>query len=1106
MESNVELRIRVNSRFQRSVQLEADLHRQDALDGYICQTSTRNALSTVASHVNDSQQRAFTWTGPYGGGKSTLALALAQLAGGSVPIRRLAKQALNIATEDEIWRAFGGKKPWSVVPVVGRRQTVEEAIGHAIDKHAPLRGPKRMRDGRRDVVAELIRRAESGEHGGVLLILDELGKLLEAAAAAGEDIYIFQELAEAASRSSGKLVIVGVLHQAFEQYAVRSGRSVQSEWAKVQGRFVDVPVVAGTDEVIALIGGAIESEEPHVSSRAVAQAVAKAIQRRRPASPATLAASLDRCWPLHPVTAALLGPCSRRRFGQNERSVFGFLGSAEPLAFREFLQGHTRKTIGYYEPARFWDYLRVNFEPAILASADGHRWATSSEAIERVEARFREPHVSLAKTIALIELFRSGSGLAASVDVLNQCVVGHSAEAISGALADLAQASVVVNRRHLDAWAIYAGSDFDIDAAVDGARRERQAGIDEQLKRLAVLPPVTARRHYSTTGTLRWFLRTVATPRGAMQAAGGSASTLAGQFVLLVPDEETAPSQLEQSARQLAKNAACALQLFGVPKGHNRLAEFASELAALEHISESTPSLEGDAVARREISARLYQLRGDLEAALQDAFATATWFSSAKVFHPTTEEGLSPIASRVCDSVFDQAPHVFSELVNRDSLSSNAAKAQRLLMHRMLSHGDEAELAYTGYPADAGLYYTVLVPLGLHRTVRGRGAFVSPSRSSAASGAGSLEVLWKCWRSQLKDASGAISLAHWYETAKSAPFGLKKGLLPILALAFLLAHRSEIAVYVDDVFCPDLNDADVDEWLQDPSRISWKWVRIDASAKQMLTRLAARLEATVHRPVEADPLDSARALVAWTLSLPAWTQRTARLGERAKNTRTLLLRASDPVKTMFVDLPEILGTGSNGNALVAEIGLVVDELTGAYSSVLRNLESQLFKSIDHDGAISLLQARAESVRGISGDLKLEAFASKLSSYSGADEDIESLTSLAVSKPPREFSDHDLDFANIQLAQWAFEFRRIEALASMQGRPSARRVLAMVFGGRDTRSATIDVSETDAAAISKIRDGFLKQLRSGSVKPDVFLAALVEAGEQALEELQSERVS
>lgn len=1104
MASNSDLRIHVTSRFQRSVQLESDLGRADALDGYICQASSRNALSIVAHHLNESQQRAFTWTGPYGGGKSTLALALAQLAGGTHVIRKRARQALQVEADDEIAKAFGTKKPWVVVPVVGRRQSVEEAIGQAIDKHAPQRGPKRLRDGRRDVVAELLRRAEGTEHGGVLLILDEMGKLLEAAAAAGEDIYVFQELAEAASRSHGKLVVVGILHQAFDQYATRSGRSVQSEWAKIQGRFVDVPMVAGIDEVIALIGGAIQSQERHPGSRAVAQVIAKTIHRRRPSSSATLDQALDRCWPLHPVTAALLGPCSRRRFGQNERSVFGFLSSAEPLAFREFLAGQTRQTIDYYQPARFWDYLRANFEPAILASADGHRWAISSEAIERVEARFREPHVSLAKTIALIELFRNGSGLAASNEVLENSVGNFTVKAIRTALSELAAASIVVYRKHNEAWFIYAGSDFDIDAAVEAAKRERGQSIDEQLKRLALLPPLTARKHYSRTGTLRWFERIVTTPRGAGRLAPQSDRSQTGRFVLLVPEDDTSTEQLEQTARNLAKSTADPLGLFGVPKGHHRLAEFAGELAALEHVAESTPTLEGDAVARREINARLQQLRGDLESALRDAFSTATWFSANKVFHSAAEDGLSSIASRVCDAVFKHAPHIFSELVNRDGLSSNSVKAQRQLMHRMLSHADRPELDYTGYPAEAGLYYTVLASSGLHRTVEERGVFAGPENSPHLQGAESLTTLWQHWRQQLMDAEEAVTLAHWYDTARKIPYGVKNGVLPILALAFLLAHRGEIAVYVDGVFCPNLTDADVDEWLQDPTRISWKWVRMDASAKQMLTLLAAQLEDTVRRPVSADPLDSARALVAWTLSLPAWTQRTARVSALARDTCNMLLRASDPVKTLFVDLPEVLGTGRDGKALVAKVGQVVEELTQAYPNALKTLEVKMLARIDHTGTLADLQQRAQNVRGVSGDLKLEAFASRLQAYAGTDTDIESLAALAVSKPARDFSDHDLDHAAVQLAQWAFEFRRIEALASVKDRPVGRRALAVVFGGQNTVSATIDVAESDGSVIMRMRDELVDHLRAEKVKPDLLLAALVEAGALVLEQVLAEK--
>ena len=69
-----------------------------------------------------------------------------------------------------------------------------------------------------------------------------MGKFLEAAAQDGSDIYILQQLAEAASRSNGRFLLVGVLHQAFEEYAHRLSHEMRDEWAKIQGRFIDLIV------------------------------------------------------------------------------------------------------------------------------------------------------------------------------------------------------------------------------------------------------------------------------------------------------------------------------------------------------------------------------------------------------------------------------------------------------------------------------------------------------------------------------------------------------------------------------------------------------------------------------------------------------------------------------------------------------------------------------------------------------------------------------------------------------------------------------------------------------------------------------------------------
>ena len=49
------------------------------------------------------------------------------------------------------------------------------------------------------------------------------------------------------------------------------------------------------------------------------------------------------------------------------------------------------------------DYLRINLEPSIMASPDGHRWALAADVLERCEAMGGEElHLRLLKTIALV--------------------------------------------------------------------------------------------------------------------------------------------------------------------------------------------------------------------------------------------------------------------------------------------------------------------------------------------------------------------------------------------------------------------------------------------------------------------------------------------------------------------------------------------------------------------------------------------------------------------------------------------------------------------------------------------------------------------------------
>jgi len=89
----------ITPRFRRSVRLDTDFASATAIDGFHCPASFQAAIQFMASHIADTEQGAFTWTGPYGGGKSSLAVALACLFGAP---KSISEQAGSLFGDDVI--------------------------------------------------------------------------------------------------------------------------------------------------------------------------------------------------------------------------------------------------------------------------------------------------------------------------------------------------------------------------------------------------------------------------------------------------------------------------------------------------------------------------------------------------------------------------------------------------------------------------------------------------------------------------------------------------------------------------------------------------------------------------------------------------------------------------------------------------------------------------------------------------------------------------------------------------------------------------------------------------------------------------------------------
>jgi hypothetical protein len=1100
--------VQISKQYQRSIRVDIDFGRSDALEGYICHGTAAAVLDSMSKQLVESNQRAFTWTGPFGGGKSSLAVALASCLSRDRSLRTKARSILPIDSLPAFDRALPVRKGWLAVPVVGKRGSVVSALSNAFS--TALGRPKDAKKNAELTATALIenicQEASRGEHDGVFIVLDEMGKFLEAAALGmGDDVYFFQELAEAAARASGKVVIIGVLHQSFGQYANRLGIDTRDDWSKIQGRYADIPLVAASDEVVELVGRAISVATRPSWTLEVAEIVAESIHSRRPAVGREFGERLAACWPLHPAIA-LLGPISKRQFGQNERSTFGFLASAEPNGFRSYLETTTVRSATWYRPCNYWDYLRSNLEPAILASSDGHRWAQAVEAVERTEAKSSDPMlIELVKSIAIIDLFRNGSGLTADSEVFSALFYKTPKNKIEAALEQLAQWRVILFKRHVGAWSVFEGSDFDIDAAINQTR-SAMAGVDfALLTSLSNMHPVVAKRHYHETGTMRWMTMRICMLDEAKRISEGFVPQKGefGAFLLALPGKNVSPHAAQEACRVAASAAACPVAV-GVPPNYARLADLGAEMLALQAV-QSRHELSGDAVARREVQARLSSVRANIEEQLRSGVAASQWL----VGNEETYAGvrLSPIASSLADKRYPHAPAVWSELVNRDNLSSNSVKARRDLLYRMLDNEKEQNLGIIGYPADRGLYETLLRSTGLHRVDKdGVWGFYAPTGELSST----FVRLWEAARLMFENGSNRIQSTDIHALWAAPPFGVRKGVVPVLLVAFLLAHKGNVALYKDGIFIPRLTDADIDEYLQDERRFSLRWVLIDDEKGQILEGISSILEQAGLAAPAHDPLEAARGLVSLVFGLPVWAQRTHRISDRARSVRDTLLKASDPHKVLFVDLAAIFGT-DDGESYVESLRAPIIEIAGAYDALLREVESSMLVALDAGGEdLGKLRTRAEALSGMTGDLRQDAFSARLAKHDGRKESVEGILSLAVNKPTRDWTDRDVDAAMLEISRFALRFRQTEAFSSVRGRQPKSEAFAVVIGtGAATRTVSREfaVSERHRTAVDNMTEELVAKMRSAGLSVDTLLAVLARTGlrlvtedEQSLEHL------
>jgi len=522
--------LQTRTRFMRSIHLERDF--ANGAQDYIVTPHTRATLARLVQGLgSQSHQRAWRITGDYGTGKSSFALALAQILSNRDHHLPHLQRAVD-------FRQLGTPRPQLVpILVTGSREPIAIAVLRAVLRSLEgyrTRGPEPRIIGKLRAVAissgtpltdtvaiDLLQEATAyacgtGKGTGLLIILDELGKFLEFAALHPDrqDVFFLQGLAEAAARS-GKtpLFVVGLLHQGFNAYAEQLSQVVQKEWEKVAGRFEELLFNQPLEQTAALVAHALDvrmGRLPRDIGKKAERDMVATIQLGWYGPAATqrmLTETAARLYPLHPTVIPVLVRLFSR-FGQNERSLFSFLFSDEPFGLQDFC-AQPLEDGPFYRLHNLYDYARSTFGSRLTVQSYRSHW----NQIESVVESFPQEdtgQLQILKTVALMNLL-DAPNLLATDPALSIAVTDEgrlSTRQVRDALRNLGQEKhVLYNRGASGGYCLWPHTSVNLEKAYQeacraiGTPQRISSFIQEDLE----TRPLVARRHYIETGNLRHF-------------------------------------------------------------------------------------------------------------------------------------------------------------------------------------------------------------------------------------------------------------------------------------------------------------------------------------------------------------------------------------------------------------------------------------------------------------------------------------------------------------------------------------------------------------------------------------------------------------------------
>jgi len=849
-----------------------------------------------------------------------------------------------------------------------------------------------------DVVDSVGRALVTKQYRGIVLILDEFNKILDGVARGSVNLKLVQDLAELANRSDKGYVfhLLTTTHRAISQYTSGLSKLAADQWRAVEGRFRIFDISNRPGEIYSLISrvlvknpenldalvpeiSCMHSFLEHPRLHSVFEGLdTKTIERT----------IIKGCFPLHPVTAYCL-PRVSARVAQNERTLFTFLAGKDDSPLVAVL-GRSLQEQPFISPWQIWDYFSYQLERSQDPDVKSI-WKTITSAMDNVAVE-AGPERIIIKTLGVFMLANNRYNLPLTMNLVKLALMPDlDSSSFDQAVTSLLREKVLFIRRSDNTLCLVEPIGVDVESLVEEWLRNNTLGhpldlIPKHIGGQYVIP-----HEYNLFAKMTRYLTPVYCDTENINKVISSHG-LSPEFndcdaviCYLFPRTIQERNELVAHVRTCVESRA----VFVLPKEPRPISDLIRRLHSLLELQKEM----GPQDKRIEQLLDLYA--EDAKRALINGLTFVTspsnnveyYYLGRSLESVCSERTLSLAASDIMRNLYRNSPVLNNELINKHLPTQTSRKARNTVLDLLLKKEKEIRKKLPSSQEEF-MFDSLLVRPGLYD----EGTECIYLENSYAS-----VVLDRLYCELTRERFKPIPIEPIINTLISPPFGIRKGIIPVLFTA-LLADKLQNYITIQD---STGKDCEVDAGLLDKVVVSPAGHTVTFGHwNSNLEELAMGIAHVFSPKIAKDRvfanrfMDLGDSLFKWFTNLPRYARETSDLSEHGKILRRIArVVTKSPKRVLMSDLPIQLGYNEVDAQAVAEIvsllGQAKDELEGKLNELTGKVENVMV------GALSSLGLKGKNILSVARNLvestsalphvPSSKFVSYVSRYKGYDE-------------------------------------------------------------------------------------------------------------------------